>query len=406
MNNYRNSLQIVVRISAILLLAVLITASAEAQTHENPSDATNALAVKPRFRFLLPPISFGALSSTNIRASGGAGSNVNPTPTVSAGNLPGLGGGTLGRLSKWTGLTSSNSVIGDTTIFEDKFGNVGIGTDSPTSKLTVAGTIQASGGSSILHDMTLQGSGTTASPLGVALPLQLNGPGGIFGIIRAINTTDGGFGVFATGGDSNTSFAGAGLVGHGGHSNTDSGGLGVFALGGSGRNGGEGVFAEGGVSIEGIGGDGLSGKGGNAFGAGHRGGNGITASAGVGVDGATNGLAGDFKGDVKVSGTVNLGGNGELFAPGGEENLRIIRGAVDPAGNVLQGSGFTVQQGQRGEYTINFNTPFSGVPVVTISADVGFAHITCTASTCSVLTLNTIPNLVSRAFNFIAAGPR
>ena len=109
---------------------------------------------------------------------------------------------------------------------------------------------------------------------------------------------------------------------------------------------------------------------------------------------------------MKVSGDVTLGANGQLFAAGGEENLRIVRGAVGPNANVLLGSGFSVQQGLPGDYTIHFNTPFSAVPVVTISADVGFAHIACTARTCSVLTLNTVPIGASLSLNFIAAGPR
>src|SRR5215510_14626080 len=112
-------------------------------------------------------------------------------PMAAGPNLTVLGGGTLGRLTKWTGFTSSNSFIGDSTIFEDKFGMVGIGTDTPTSKLTVAGMIQSMGGGlkfpdgtvqttsasgallTVQHDSTLTGGGTQASPLGVASPLEV-----------------------------------------------------------------------------------------------------------------------------------------------------------------------------------------------------------------------------------------
>jgi hypothetical protein len=171
-------------------------------------------------------------------------------------------------------------------------------------------------------------------------------------------------------------------------------------------NGGIGINASGGNSNIGNGGAGVNAAGGVGNGAGALGGTGIVVRAGVGVNGASDGLAGDFSGDVKVAGDVRLGLNGQLFAPGGEENLRIVRGGVDANGSVTLGSGFRVQQGLPGDYTINFNTPFSAVPVVTISADVGFAHVTCTASTCSVVTLNTLPAAASLAFNFIAVGPR
>ncbi len=105
------------------------------------------------------------------------------TIQASVPNLPVQGSGTIGRLPKWTGLTSSNSFIGDSTIFEDKFGMVGIGTDAPPSKLTVMGMIQTTLGgykfpdgtvqttagiSLVLHDATLSGNGTAATPLGIA----------------------------------------------------------------------------------------------------------------------------------------------------------------------------------------------------------------------------------------------
>src|SRR5262245_56064363 len=110
---------------------------------------------------------------------------------AAGGNLPVLGSGTVGRLTKWAGIGGSESVIGDSTIFEDKFGKVGVGTDAPTSRLTVAGAIESTNGGirfpdgtvqtssaagalgAVAHDMTLTGQGTSVSPLAVASPLMV-----------------------------------------------------------------------------------------------------------------------------------------------------------------------------------------------------------------------------------------
>lgn len=115
------------------------------------------------------------------------------TAQASGPTLQVLGSGTIGQLTKWTGLTSSNSFIGDSIITEDKLGNIGIGTTAPTSKLTVRGMIETTLGglkfpdgtvqttaavnglTSIFHDSTLNGNGTSGSPLGLAVPLFLSG---------------------------------------------------------------------------------------------------------------------------------------------------------------------------------------------------------------------------------------
>ena len=62
---------------------------------------------------------------------------------------------------------------------------------------------------------------------------------------------------------------------------------------------------------------------------------------------------------LEVNGTVRLGLNGNLFAVGGEVNLRLIRGTVDGNGVKRDGEGFTVQRLGLGRYEIGFfNNPF------------------------------------------------
>ena len=149
------------------------------------------------------PRGFSLMAKSRNTVSSGAGLNI--IPEAAGPNLTVTGSGTLGRLTKWSGFTSSNSVIGDSTIYEDKFGLVGIGTDSPASKLTVNGMIQSLSGGltfpdgtvqassatgalfSIAHDATLKGDGTTALPLGVATPLRL--PGAVTVMINGANST-------------------------------------------------------------------------------------------------------------------------------------------------------------------------------------------------------------------------
>jgi hypothetical protein len=174
----------------IVLIAVIGLGIAEAQTPGAPPTRNQAIAnVHSEIEFsklmsqTRPPrhVGFSLMSACSL------------APMAGGAQLPVVGSGTIGRLAKWTGFTSSNSAIGDTSIFEDKFGNVGIGTDAPASKLTVRGIIETtlgglkfpdgtvqttaavSGLQAVFHDATLTGNGTAATPLGVAVPLILNG---------------------------------------------------------------------------------------------------------------------------------------------------------------------------------------------------------------------------------------
>jgi hypothetical protein len=271
-------------------------------------------------------------------------------PAASGAQAPVVGGGTLGKLTKWTGFTGTNSIIGDTNIFEDKFGKVGIGTTTPTSLLTVQGMIETTLGglkfpdgslqttaainglSSVFHNATLTGNGTQASPLGVAIPLSLTGA--FSNILEVRNTSDQGNGALVIGGNSTSPFSGGtGLQGNGGNgTDTASGGIGLAGLGGNSSNsfGGSGVSGFGGKSDGSNGGDGVSASGGVGSGIGNRGGSGISASGGQGIDGANDGLAGEFIGDVEILGNLSKGGGSfKIDHPLDPENKYLYHSFVE-----------------------------------------------------------------------------
>ena len=125
-----------------------------------------------------------AILTLNISFAQAQSPATQKTVNPQASSQPVVGSGTAGQITKWTGFNGTSFTLGDSAITEDKFGNIGIGTTAPTSKLTIAGmiettlggykfpdgTLQTTAGiSSVFHDATLTGNGTSGSPLGIAL---------------------------------------------------------------------------------------------------------------------------------------------------------------------------------------------------------------------------------------------
>ena len=297
-----------------------------------------------------------------MRAYGSAFSAVTPA----AATTPVVGFGTPGRLTRWTGSNPTSSFIGDSKIFESKFGLIGIGTDTPTSTLTVAGMIETTLGgykfpdgtvqttaaapnalSAVIHDATLAGDGTSGSPLKVAVPLNLVGPAAE--VLRIENTSGGKgltvlggtggptgeSGIVAKGGNATDQGGGDAVVATGGFGILSAGGAGLRATGGGGGSTrtGPGVVARGGSSQASIGGDGLVAQGGNGDGPSDRSGDGIYARPGFTSNGAKEGLAGFFEGAVEVSGDFNVTGGGtknfKIDHPLDPENKYLYHAAIE-----------------------------------------------------------------------------
>ena len=101
------------------------------ETSKNQFQVTTLLAqARPQKRagFALMPAGKTAASTAPASIT----SSTLPVP-----NPPVFGSGSLGRLTKWIGFTSTSSSIGDSNIYEDKFGKVGIGTTSPPGRVLV-----------------------------------------------------------------------------------------------------------------------------------------------------------------------------------------------------------------------------------------------------------------------------
>ena len=384
----------------LLFAMLLVSGYAQAQEPNAGAGKANVTPAGTEFRLsdFLARVARGSRRHTAEARSGflpassgsakASGPFFNITPAAATGaSLPVTGSGTLGRLTKWAGFTSSNSVIGDTTIFEDKYGNVGVGTDSPTSRFTVVGLIHSlSGGfkfpdgtvqttaasnnalTTVVHDVTLIGNGTGGSPLGVAVPLSLLGSSNNPIIVG--DNRGGGVGVQGLGGtgllgagsigvagqgDAVSGFVtgGSGVVASGGEAPDGFGGPGSLSTGGNGLAGGTGVRAFGGDSTvtqgAGSGGAGLRTEGGIGRGQNVSGGEGIVAIGGAGLNGATKGLAGRFQGDVDITGNLSKGGGSfKIDHPLDPENKYLYHSFVESPDmmNIYNGNVTTDEHGE------------------------------------------------------------
>jgi len=248
----------------------------------------------------------------------------------------------------------------------------------------------ANGGvAAVSHDGTLTGNGTNGSPLGVAVPLNLNAS--VSDPVISITNTgfgDGldikslGKGIAVTGdtaliAEGTGLFAGALILG-GESGSIDASGIGLVAGGGNnfaGGNAGAGIdvsggssFTTGGVGISSVGGDaepfpgqgsglggaGVHARGGVATGPAGAGGDGIFAQPGVGANGAKSGLAGNFQGDVQVTGNLSKGGG----------SFKIDH-PLDPANKYLYHS-FVESPDMMNIYNGNITTDATGEAVVTL----------------------------------------
>jgi hypothetical protein len=113
---------------------------------------------------------------------------------------------------------------------------------------------------------------------------------------------------------------------------------------------------------------------------------------------------------VSPTGDIKLGSAGALFAPGGEENFRVVAGIVTGAGAVAQGTGFTASRSSVGVYLITFNAAFLDTPIIMITPEGS------TARSATILGTSTSANTVrifdaaglaiDAQFRFLAFGLR
>lgn len=267
-------------------------------------------------------------------------------------------------------------------------GNLGIGTPAPGTKLDIQGSVSSlngvalklfnsnagntnqwvlgTGGAVVAADafsigdtsnykMTILsngnvGIGTTAPATILDVRSFVNNGNGV---LNATNTAPGGPAIFATGGNSSPAIGGgSGVLALGGTGTNAPGGTGLVSFGGSASagSGGTGGSLIGGVATNtGNGGDGLFAVGALGTGAGKKGGRGIVAIPGGGSSGAIAGKAGEFLGDVSISGSLSKGsGSFKIDHPLDPENKYLYHSFVESPDmlNIYNGNVTTDEQGE------------------------------------------------------------
>ncbi len=82
---------------------------------------------------------------------------------------------------------------------------------------------------------------------------------------------------------------------------------------------------------------------------------------------------------LDVRGNIKMGAAGDLFAVGGTENLRTLRGQVDSKGVPVVGTGFVVEPLTDNIYRIRYETPFADPAVPTVNPISREANQSCSA---------------------------
>jgi hypothetical protein len=110
---------------------------------------------------------------------------------------------------------------------------------------------------------------------------------------------------------------------------------------------------------------------------------------------------------LQVNGDIQLGsGGGTNYAASGQENLRIVRGTINPDGTISKGGGFSPNHPLLGAYIITFTPPFSDVPTVTASASGSEARVaSVSTNSATIFPVNIGGGATDDLVHFIAIGP-